>query len=383
MEENRSIDAVFSEASTLSKTCIIDASTRTIKVPSKSRLFGVTSDKEVNRIYFRCPRIVGDDIDLSTLHLYVNYSNANSEANAYSIDDVAIDGDDITFSWLLSRHVTKYSGKVNFIICAKKSNNEDVTNEWNTKIASGIVANGLEASTIIEEENPDIIDQIFNKLDELDDVSIASSSTPGLVKLGEDFEISEDGTLSLYKELKITSSFEPTIAEKGSTVSEVKVKWSINKIPNYIRFNGIDLPNTMSGTETIPVEYTSDTYYTIEAYDGKKHSNTSQKLSFYSGVYIGVDVLPENITSDFISRLSKKLSSSRAISKTVQANDKQYIWYACPSSYGTPTFYSGGFEGGFSKYETIPFINEYGYEENYDVWKSNRDNLGITTIDVK
>ena len=46
MEENRSIDAVFSEASTLSKTCIIDASTRTIKVPSKSRLFGVTSDKE-------------------------------------------------------------------------------------------------------------------------------------------------------------------------------------------------------------------------------------------------------------------------------------------------------------------------------------------------
>lgn len=144
--------------------CTINPDTREISVPAEYQMLGVESDEKVKRIEFVCPKIVGDNIDLSTLNLYVNYRNGNNELNSYLIEDVTEDGDNITFSWLLSRHVTAYKGTVNYIICAKKSDGTNTTNEWNTRIASGSVVEGLEASREIEEQNADIIEQILAKL---------------------------------------------------------------------------------------------------------------------------------------------------------------------------------------------------------------------------
>ena len=144
--------------------CVINAETRVISVPDEYGFFGVSSDEKVKRIYFKCPKIVGDNIDLSILDLYINYQNAEGYKNIYSIDDVEIDGDDITFSWLLSRYVTIANGTVKYIVCAKKSENGNVVNEWNTKIAMGTVGIGLEAIAEVEEQNADAIEQILNQL---------------------------------------------------------------------------------------------------------------------------------------------------------------------------------------------------------------------------
>lgn len=45
--------------------CEIDAENRVIIVPQSEKLLGVESDEKGQRKYFKCPKIVGDNIDLS------------------------------------------------------------------------------------------------------------------------------------------------------------------------------------------------------------------------------------------------------------------------------------------------------------------------------
>lgn len=135
---------------TANSELIIDDVSRTIYIPDSEKIFGVESDENTDRKYFRCPRIVGDNIDLSKLQICINYQNAsgeNSGRDIYICDDVKADGDDVTFSWQLSRKVTLYKGTIYFVVCAKKSSSDgNVTNEWNTTLASGRVLEGLEPS---------------------------------------------------------------------------------------------------------------------------------------------------------------------------------------------------------------------------------------------
>lgn len=146
---------------------IIDPETRQIAVP-ENFLLGVESDQNVERVRFQCPKIVGDNIDLSKLHIYVNYRNANQEVSSYWCQDVEVEGDNITFSWLVSRAATMYQGETIFIVCAKKSDEEgNLTNEWNTTIPDhgGIVLEGLEPDPRLEQQYPDVIEQILTELD--------------------------------------------------------------------------------------------------------------------------------------------------------------------------------------------------------------------------
>lgn len=147
--------------------CTIDPETREITVPDTYKILGVESDEDVERVYFKCPKIVGDNIDLSELFIFVNYENAEGEKDRYYCEDMKADGDYITFSWLISRKVAKARGIVRFIVCAKKSIEEDVTNEWNTTVARSQVLEGLEPDESFEETYPDIINQILQELDEI------------------------------------------------------------------------------------------------------------------------------------------------------------------------------------------------------------------------
>lgn len=141
----------------------IDPETRVITVPASEKLFGVANDGNSERKHFRCPKIVGDNIDLSTMHLYINYQNANGQKYPYLVEDVQTDGDYITFSWLIGPDVVAYKGQIKFIVCAKKG--DGTIPEWNTTLAEGTVLEGLEATDEVVARNPDIIEQILTRLD--------------------------------------------------------------------------------------------------------------------------------------------------------------------------------------------------------------------------
>lgn len=130
---------------------IIDPITRVINIPD-DYVIGVESDEKSDRMYFQCPKIVGDNVDLSKLKLYVNFENANKERDNYFVNDATVSEGNILFSWLFSRKVTKYKGDVKFIVCAKKSE-DSLTLEWNTTVAKGLSLEGIEVELSDEEQS--------------------------------------------------------------------------------------------------------------------------------------------------------------------------------------------------------------------------------------
>lgn len=142
--------------------CVIDPESREIVIPETYQILGVESDEKVERIEFECPKIVGDNIDLSKLQIRINYQNANGDKDQYIVEDVETNGDNIEFSWLLSRKVTMYRGTVNFVVCAVKVSGETIRNEWNTTLATSQVLEGLEVDTPEPtEEQSDVIAQLM------------------------------------------------------------------------------------------------------------------------------------------------------------------------------------------------------------------------------
>lgn len=159
----------------------INPETRVITVPASEKLFGVANDGNSERKHFRCPKIVGDNIDLSTMHLYINYQNANGQKYPYLVEDVQTDGDYITFSWLIGPDVVEYRGQIKFVVCTKKS--DGTKSEWNTTLAEGTVLEGLEAANEVVERNPDIIEQILTRLDSITEPVIQESSAKRITRI--------------------------------------------------------------------------------------------------------------------------------------------------------------------------------------------------------
>lgn len=155
-----------SEAEPVNDIFTVNPESRTITVPDTEKIFGVFNDGNTERKHFRCPKVVGDSIDLTTLHLYINYQNANGKKYPYLVEDVQPDGDYITFSWLISQDVVAYKGTVKFVLCAKKGTEL----EWNTTLAEGTVLEGLEATDEVVERHPDIIEQILTRLDNVTEI---------------------------------------------------------------------------------------------------------------------------------------------------------------------------------------------------------------------
>lgn len=161
------IDEILEQSDEITSVCEIDPDTREILVPDEYLYFGVESDENVTRIPFRSNKIVGDNIDLSKHNLYINYTNAGGETHVYSVEDMVVDGDYITFSWLLSRNVMLYPGDVQYVVCAKTTDNHgDILTEWNTQVASGSISTGLEMNWSSTETRAytDIIDQMLNRI---------------------------------------------------------------------------------------------------------------------------------------------------------------------------------------------------------------------------
>lgn len=162
----------------------INPENRTITVPESEKIFGVSHDENTERKHFRCPKIVGDNIDLSTMHLYINYQNANGKKYPYLVEDVQTDGDYITFSWLIGPDVVAYKGQVKFIVCAKKADSSgNLVNEWNTTLAEGTVLEGLEAADEVVERNPDIIEQILTRLNSITEPVTQESSAKRITRI--------------------------------------------------------------------------------------------------------------------------------------------------------------------------------------------------------
>lgn len=150
----------------------IDPETRTVLIPDSEIIFGVEADQRAERKYFRCPKIVGNNIDLSELEIYVIFQNAggSDEENrdAYHVQDLEDTGDGyVTFSWELTEKVTRFVGQVSFVVAATRTLSDGtLQNRWSTTIATGKSLIGLQTGMSENEQQQasDLYTQLITEL---------------------------------------------------------------------------------------------------------------------------------------------------------------------------------------------------------------------------
>lgn len=228
--------------------CIIDAESRKITVPDEYKLLGVESDKDVERVYFKCPKVVGDGIDLSTLGLRINYQNADGQKDSYPVDELTVENEFITFSWLLSRKAVAYKGSVKFIVCAVRiGDNAEISNEWNTTLASAEVLEGLEVdlSGIPDEEGKDLLEALIAqsqvKIQEVEiatqtareSAELANRSAGEAVSAAIDANNAAEEARRAVEELKGNIGIDDNVVSENKTYSSKKIEEmaAVNWIP--------------------------------------------------------------------------------------------------------------------------------------------------------
>ena len=162
---------------------MINPETRVIEVPESERLFGVIFDKDVEKKYFKCPKIVGNNIDLSKHKIYVVYQKANEnittvmgEIGKYWCEDAKVDetGDYIEFSWLLSGNVLEEQGFIAFKVVAVYTDTEtgELKTRWNTVPSVGLVRYTLSDGEEIAEQYVDVITQLLQRMETLEKITL-------------------------------------------------------------------------------------------------------------------------------------------------------------------------------------------------------------------
>lgn len=147
---------------------IIVNSDRTIVVPDELKFIAVQFDNNVETVTFDCPRY-WDGHDFSKMHAYINYMRPDGYKDQYLVKNLRVDDSDdniIHFEWTISKNVTPIKGNISFLVCIKTENDEP---HWNSRLNRDlIIEEGLECYEQIVATNPDIIEEILIKMEELE-----------------------------------------------------------------------------------------------------------------------------------------------------------------------------------------------------------------------
>lgn len=177
--------------------------------------------------------------------------------------------------------------------------------------------------------------------------------------------------------------------EIGATVTDTDVAWTLNKTPKTQKIKFSSEAEESLGADVRSKSYTgksvqSNSIIKLTVTDERDAEVSRQvTIQFQPKAYYGVSEDPNALDSPAINALTGVLASSKARTFSANAGEGEYIVYIIPSSFGTPTFNVGGFDGGFKKTKTIEHTNASGYKQNYDVWQSVNAALGQTSVTVK
>ena len=105
----------------------IDENLRIIDIPNLAVVIGAEGDKDVNRLYFKMDRLYRGT-DLAAFTPRINYY--------YDATDLTVEGDSLTFSWLIRAQAAEVSGTVEFSVCMRQYAEKELVAEFNTTTSS-------------------------------------------------------------------------------------------------------------------------------------------------------------------------------------------------------------------------------------------------------
>lgn len=133
----------------------INSNTRQFNIPGADLTFGVTGDSGTEVKNFTMPRYVGNNLDVASCFVRINYRNGNGETDTYLVNDVSASAENVTFSWVLTPKVTEYRGQIKFVVCLV---GPDLKLKWHTTQGTGQVLEGLEPDNgHVESDTADVV----------------------------------------------------------------------------------------------------------------------------------------------------------------------------------------------------------------------------------
>lgn len=311
---------------------IIDPSTRKIAVPKSEQLFGVYGEGNIERKYFKCPKIVGDNVDLSDCYIFVNYYTAKGLPGKYTVKDVKVDGENITFSWELKRHIFDANEDTS-IYFAVEAKNKDKVKVFRTIPATGKAKETIDTDTEIEDTYADVILDLISRVDTLEKEPISEEqieksvksyleknpieetdpTVPAWAKAEEKptYTAEEVGALPDTTEIPKNLSDLQDDAEHRTVTDTEKQSWNDKSdfSGNYEDLKGKPTIPTIPTIPTVPTKLPNPQALTI-TYGGKAH------------IYDGSEALAITIETGGIERI-EKLSTDTTV--TLEPN-KLYIF---------------------------------------------------------
>ena len=352
MEEN---PAEYKE--TIRNILEIDNDLRTINIPVSVKNIGVESDDDVKRLEFTMPKQYGE-FDLSQFRIRINYMNANGDKSIYLVEDKKVSGDNITFSWLVGRNVTKYKGQVSFIICLKLSDEKGkILKELNTTLCKLEVLEGLEVVPVIDEKTTDIIEQLLRMVE---------TETTGTVQ-----KITEEGKKQVAEVQKaaqgITADREQINANKTDITEMYK-----NEDFNIARLiNGLDITEIKKGyylNEDTGAEEAGENQILFLRYVKiKPDSDYSAWENRTTGKMEAMDVSTTNLRVCFYDSLKRILKSNSDENVFHSPQDARYARISMNQYFAGYSIFKEGTE----KPENIiiPFTEELSLNEKVHIQK--------------
>lgn len=196
----------------------------------------------------------------------------------------------------------------------------------------------------------------------------------------------------LYLDLVINSfAASPSIFEKGQVLTALAVNWSYNKPIESQSISGIGVtpPTLAVGDRNVNLVLDNvaiNTTITLTADDDTGDSIPAKTrqltINFYNKIHYGKAVIPGAFNNTFILSLEGFLQSNRNRTFNLTTGLNEYIWFILPVSYGTPSFTTNGFNGGFQLETVISHTNASGHTEDYAIYRSVNHNLGLTYVGV-
>ncbi len=186
--------------------------------------------------------------------------------------------------------------------------------------------------------------------------------------------------------------------ETGESVQSIQVSVSYTTAPTsaYVTdpFTGSQIQILSPFTSVIipgPVVIGSGSQssHTVTVTAVKGPTTKSKSFTLYSAnkIYYGSSVVPTLVDEAFITGLGKFYIDTNRVNTPIDNSGpgisynnqlSQYMWFAMPSSYGTPVFYVGGIQGGFL---SVGNVSVYGVQ--YGVYKSDNIIPGSVNVELR
>lgn len=205
---------------------IVIGKDRYIIVPETLKRIAVQYDHDIETVTFDCPRY-WDEHDMSKMKIYINYMRPDGVPDSYIADDITVDETDDTlmhFNWTISKNVTIAKGKLTFLVCIKKTDengNED--SHWNSELCDDMyISEGLECHEPLERLYPDLYTQLLYRMDEAETITNENmeQSEAFAIAAGESAKAAKDSETNASRYESNSATYESTTKTYMETTIE-------------------------------------------------------------------------------------------------------------------------------------------------------------------